>query len=99
MLTSDDIYAIERAITALEDYEGYFMATASLGADGLQKLLDRFKETPTPQVEITVYGGSVQDVKLPPGIEAVVKDYDADALDPDAIKDAEGNPYTAQFWK
>jgi len=98
MLTSDDIYAIEQAITALENYEGYFIATASQGTDGLQKLLDRFKETPTPQVEITVYGGSVQDVKLPPGIEAVVKDYDTDARNPDAIKDDEGTPYTTQFW-
>lgn len=59
MLTPDDIYAIEQAITALENYEGYFTATASSGANGLQKILDRHRESEPQPIETAPRDGTI----------------------------------------
>ncbi len=77
MLTRDDIYAIESAITALRHYEGDFYGLASAGESGLRKILDRHKESgPQPietapiVVKIWLAGESrFVDVDAPEGVQ------------------------------
>lgn len=51
-------------------------------------------------VTITVEGGVVQHIDLPPGVRAVVKDYDIDGCDEsDLTEDENGDEYVEGVWE
>lgn len=51
-------------------------------------------------VTITVEGGVVQDVEVPPGVRVIVKDYDVEGMDEDRMtKDEDGNEYVESVYE
>jgi len=52
-----------------------------------------------PTVTITVEGGVVQHVDLPPGVRVIVKDYDIDGSEADLSRDENGDQYVEGVWE
>jgi hypothetical protein len=52
-----------------------------------------------PTVTITVEGGVVQHVDCPPGVRAIVKDYDVDGSELDLAEDENGDKYVEGIWE
>lgn len=53
----------------------------------------------TMTVHITVEGGVVQHVECPPGVQAVVRDYDVDGQDEGIERDENGDPFVESTWE
>ncbi len=50
-------------------------------------------------VTVTVEGGVVQHVEVPPGVRVVVKDYDIDGSESDLAEDTNGDNYVESIWE
>ena len=48
---------------------------------------------------VTVEGGVVQHVEVPPGVRVVVKDYDIDGSESDLAEDTNGDNYVESIWE
>jgi hypothetical protein len=53
----------------------------------------------TPTVHITVEGGVVQYVDCPPGVRAIVRDYDIDGSEADLAEDENGDKFIEGIWE
>jgi hypothetical protein len=51
-------------------------------------------------VHITVEGGVVQNVVCPEGVKVIVRDYDAEGVEAEQLKqDDDGDDYIETIWK
>ncbi len=51
-------------------------------------------------VTVTIEGGMVQHVDVPPGVRVVVKDYDVDGCNElDLAEDTNGDNYVESIWE
>jgi len=52
------------------------------------------------EIEITVSGGMIQDIKgIPAGVVVVVRDYDCDQSDGNSVRDADGAYCVVSSWE
>lgn len=53
----------------------------------------------TKIVHITVEGGVIQDVQVPDGVAAIVRDYDVDGVEDGLQQDENGDQYIESVWE
>ena len=61
--------------------------------------LEATRKPPVKTVRITVFGGVVQDVRVPKGIRVIVKDYDVEGCTSGLDKDGNGDQYMRSVYE
>ncbi len=50
-------------------------------------------------VQITIQGGIIQDIDCPKGVQAIVRDFDTDSVEPSALgRNESGDEYVQSVW-
>ena len=50
-------------------------------------------------VQITIQGGVIQDIDCPKGVQAIVRDFDTDGVEPSPLsRNESGDEYVESVW-